>query len=180
MNLPGDNGFTGCPHFLSDTKSCGLSQGGIYIPMKIHMMNFCMTDQFNQCATYIKYRKGNKNESSTSASSRRRHRRRSEIRKVLLRSSDEVGILEGDFMKDAMTLDLSQGGMRVLVEKEIPLDTTFLFNFGEDFMVPNLQGVARLCWHRPFKKNPQITEAGLVFKDKFSQAILDIEFENRN
>ncbi len=185
MNSIKDRAFAeGCPYFSSETQSCALPPGGIYFPFRIHVVNFCLTAAHDRCQTYAKYCHAEKLEplsqqnNGEKAIGRRRHPRVPEKRKVLLRSSDILGIRTGDFVETAMTLDLSQGGMRVLLNREIQEERTFLFDFGDDFLVPRLQGIAEICWHRILGENPQIIEAGLAFKDNFSQAILSIELGN--
>lgn len=106
---------------------------------------------------------------------RRRQARIAEKRNVVLRTCDSLGITVGDFIERAMTVDFSQGGMRVITNREISPETYLLFDFGEDFLIPNLQGVAQLRWQKKLEDDPQRIEAGMVFKDGFSQSAIAIE-----
>lgn len=183
MNSSKSGNKNGCPYFLSDIQACALPPDGIYIPWRIHVLHYCMSDEYKQCQTYKEYcieKQPDCNPEQTIKDNdvgRRRHLRINEKRKVLLQSSDRYGITRGDFAETAMTKDFSQGGMRVILNSELPTDGSLLFIFGEDFLVPGLQGLAQLCWHRQFDENPQMVEAGLVFMDGFSQAVLALELE---
>ena len=199
MNHTGDGARSGCPHFLKEMQSCGLPSEGIYLPLRAHIVSYCMTPMYRNCPTYLKYCPGgispgaisDEKQNRTPAASdtgveddeidcdgRRRHARIPEKRHVLLRSCDPLGTTVGDFFERAMTVDFSQGGMRVIINREIPPETPLLFDFDNDFMVPRLQGVAQLCWCRPLSDNPDSIEAGLVFKDRFSKTILSAELGN--
>lgn len=173
-----------CPHFSKEMQSCGLRCEGIYLPLRVHVMSFCLTTMYNQCTTFKEYciatnlivQKGGN--ASNEDTGRRRHHRKPEKRTVLLRTCDLQGAATGDFIERAITVDYSQGGMRLTINREIPSDTPLLFDFDNDFIVPQLQGVAQLCWHRRSDKNPSMIEAGLVFKDNFSKFILASQLGN--
>lgn len=98
-------------------------------------------------------------------------------RRVLIRSCDSVGVVTGELEEETTTLDYSRGGMRIVTEKEIPRDSYVLFDFGEDFPIPRLQGVAELRWHRRHPDNARCFEAGLTFKDNFSRSALALRLE---
>ncbi len=110
---------------------------------------------------------------------RRRYKRIQGQRKVLIRSCDQSGRLFGDFSELVLTVDYSQGGMRIVSNKKLPGDTLLLFNFDHDFLIPQLQGLAQLCWQKNLEKLPQGVEAGLVFKDIDTQKTLALEIEQK-
>ena len=194
MNHTGDGARSGCPHFLKEMQSCGLLSEGIYLPLRAHVVSYCLTPMYRNCPTYLKYcpdeipgEKKNRlfnrpdsgvKEEEIDSDGRRRYSRITEKRHVLLRSCDPLGTTVGDFFERAMTVDFSQGGMRVIINREIPPETPLLFDFDNDFMVPRLQGVAQLAWYRPLSDNADSIEAGLVFKDRFSKTILAAELGN--
>jgi hypothetical protein len=95
--------------------------------------------------------------------------------KVLVQTCNSIGTVIGDFAGEALTLDYSPGGMHILIDREIPANSLLLVDFGNDFVVPQLQGIAKICWYRKLEDRPQGIEAGLAFKDHFSQAILSIQ-----
>jgi hypothetical protein len=67
--------------------------------------------------------------------------------------------------------------MRIQLNSEIPADSLLRFDFGNDFVVPQLQGIAQVRWHRRLADSPRGMEAGLIFKDHFSQAVLTVQAE---
>ena len=91
--------------------------------------------------------------------------------KVLIRTCDALDSVTKKII-DVMTLEYSQRGMRILSDKEIPVDHKLCFEFGNDFVVPKLLGIAKVCWHRKFEGIPQSYVAGLLFIDDFSTGIL--------
>jgi hypothetical protein len=110
---------------------------------------------------------------------RRRYKRIPDQRKVLVRSCDQAGNPVGNFSELLLTVDYSQGGMRIVSNKKIPTGTLLRFNFDHDFLIPQLQGVAQLCWQKNLEKLPQGVEAGLVFKDENSRKSLALEIEQK-
>ena len=101
----------------------------------------------------------------------RRFMRITEEYKVLIRTCDAIDSVTKKNI-DVMTLEYSQRGMRILSDKEIPVDHKLCFEFGNDFVVPNLFGIAKVCWHWKFEGIPQSYVAGLLFIDDFSTGIL--------
>ncbi|MFP4194762.1 MAG: PilZ domain-containing protein [Desulfosalsimonas sp.] len=170
----------GCPYFLQNMQACGLHSDGIYLPPRAHVLTYCLTPYHQSCVTFERYcfsGENYKGESSGNSEGRRRFLRIAGNRRVLIRSCDPLGIVTGEFEAKATTLDYSRGGMRIITEKEIPRDSYVLFDFGEDFPIPGLQGVAELCWHRKRSDNAHRFEAGLTFKDNFSRSALALELE---
>jgi len=174
---------SGCPHFLVEMQACDLPADGIYLPLRTQVIDYCRTGFYKKCPTYIQHCLTNNLEVAYSdqdqyPDSRRRHSRIPEKKNVLLRSCDTLGLEQGDFAERAVTIDFSQEGMRVIINRELPSDSFFLFDFGNDFLVPHLQGIAHLCWHRKLEETPHAIEAGFVFKDNFSRAVLALELGN--
>lgn len=92
--------------------------------------------------------------------------------KVRLQACDGNGTVNGNFTEQAFTLDYSPGGVRILLKREFPSDSLFLLDFGNDFVVPQLQGIAQPCWSKKLENRSADIEAGLAFQDPFSQAVL--------
>lgn len=110
----------------------------------------------------------------------RRHSSRiPEKHKVFLQTCDSIGVLHGTYAEQAVTLDYSQGGMRILIDRDLPADTLLRFDFGNDFVIPQLQGIAKICWRRKSEDKDQAIEAGLAFQDHFSQAVLSVQNNHR-
>lgn len=169
-----------CPYFLQEMQACGLHSDGIYLPSRAHLLTYCLTPMYKNCSTYERYclsEKLHTVEQDQAPAGRRRFMRIVRQREVLIRSCDQLGVVTGHFAEKARTLDYSQGGMRIVMEKEIPEGALILFDFDEDFLIPRLQGIAQLRWGRKRPDLPEGFEAGLVFKDHFSQAVLSVELQ---
>lgn len=187
MKITGAGANTGCPHFLKEMQSCGLLSDGIYLPLRSHVVTYCLTKRHKKCPTYQQCcladeeperlpRSGKRRtEKSGNTDGRRRHPRIVERRDVLLRSCGPAGEENGLFVEETVTVDFSQGGMRVVLESAIPPGTSLLFIFGSDFLIPRLQGIAQLCWQQKTEGGVKSGEAGLVFKDSLSRAVLAAE-----
>ncbi len=177
METEKDETISACPYFSERMKTCRLSRNGIYLPPKVHMLTYCMTPKYTECSIYqqfISMEAEGGHSASEREANRRRFKRIYEQRKVLIRTCSPEGIVVGDFAEMASTLDYSQKGMRVLIRKEVPEESLLLFDFDNDFLIPRLQGFAQLRWHRKCPDSPQDIEAGLVFKDEYSQKVLSL------
>jgi hypothetical protein len=175
-NIPLKN----CPHFFKIMKTCNLSSNGFYLPSLKNLSKYCLTPKYRICPIYKEnHIMENEKIKSTTADfdSRRRFRRIPMQRKVLIRTCDSSGVVVGEFVELAMTVDYSQGGMRVVSSKEIPDHSLLLFNFDYDFLIPQLQGFAQLCWQKNIEGLPHGIEAGLVFKDDDSRKALERRME---
>jgi len=177
MEKPETKIFASCPHFLKAMKTCSLFSDGFYLPPRKTISTYCLSSIYDKCPMYKRHYQS---EHATEAPERRRRYKRIPGRqKVLIRSCDLSGNPVGDFSKQVLTVDYSQGGMRVVSDQKIPADSLLLFNFDYDFLIPRLQGLAQLCWQRNLSKLPQGVEAGLVFKDLESRKTLALEIEQK-
>jgi hypothetical protein len=180
MKLKKKTTFKNCPHFLKIMKTCSLSKDGFYLPPPKNLSKYCLTPMYKTCPIFKENysMECEKIKSKTEDyDSRRRFRRIPIQRKVLIRTCDTSGIVVGDFVELAMTVDYSQDGMRIVSSKEIPDKTLLLFNFDYDFLIPQLQGFAQVCWQKNLEGLPQGIEAGLVFKDDDSRNAIERRME---
>jgi len=170
----------GCPYFSNKMNACGLSSEGIYLPPRVHVLTYCLTPVYKECSIYTRYIPMETNGADTEAnrqSNRRRLDRIPKQQKVLIRTCSPEGVVVGDFAEMAVTLDYNHKGMRITVSREIPSESLLLFDFDTDFLIPRLQGLAQLRWHRKVENNPGNIEAGLVFKDRYSQKALSLAMD---
>lgn len=165
-----------CPYFSTKMRACSLSADGIYLPPKVHVLTYCLTPKHTECSIYTRFIPMDAECRHTPADgrNRRRFRRVQEEWRVLIRTCSPEGIVIGDFAEMASTIDYSQKGMRVTLNKEIPNDSLLLFDFDMDFLIPRLQGFAQLCWDRKHSEELNDIEAGLIFKDEYSQRALSL------
>ena len=177
MNTSENRANDCCPYFLQDMQACGLHSDGIYLPPRPHVLTYCLSAFYRNCATYERYCLSEKIpqiQADHLPAGRRRFFRIARQRNVLIRTCDAIGVVTGDFAEKATTIDYSQGGMRVVLPHEIPEGSLVLFDFDNDFLIPCLQGIAQLRWSRR-PESGRGFEAGLTFKDQFSQAVLALE-----
>ncbi len=172
---------TNCLHLLADMRTCAIRPDGLYIPPRVHLLTYCLTQDYQQCPTYVRYYRMETPsiDPETDTHAGRRHFPR--IPKqymVLIQTCDAIGVLRGNFSEQALTLDYGQGGMRILIDRELPTDSLLRVDFGNDFLIPQLQGITKICWHRKLEnKNKGVEEAGLAFQDQFSQVVLAAQSE---
>lgn len=170
-----------CPYYLEDMQACGLHPYGIYLPHREHLLTYCLSFEFKNCLTYNRFhliKRQKRQQTEKEQINRRRFRRIAEQRKVLIRTCDELGVMSGDFAERALTVDYSQGGMRIVINQAIPVESLLLFDFDIDFFVPRLQGIAELRWFKKLADSHQGVEAGLLFKDSHSQSVLALEMDH--
>ncbi|RJP41198.1 MAG: hypothetical protein C4548_09575 [Desulfobacteraceae bacterium] len=172
-----------CSHFVNRMKTCSLFVDGFYIPPEETILAYCKSSKYNKCPIYKRHHQRDKGRKAIDsgakiADSRRRFERISDQRKVLICTCDALDGKNGDFAETALTVDYCQGGMRIIVDKEVPADIPLIFKFDNDFVVPRLQGLAQLCWQKNLEKFPQHIEAGLAFKDDFSRQSLNLSIEH--
>ncbi len=182
MNPEKDQTSAACPYFTARMHSCGLSSNGIYLPPRVHVLTYCLSSAFKECSIYTKFIPMETRKTDSAADRRSNRRRLGRIpkkQKVLIRTCSPEGIVVGDFAEMALTLDYNHKGMRIAVNREIPSESLLLFDFDTDFLVPRLQGLAQLRWYRRTENSPENIEAGLVFKDRYSQKALALAMEDR-
>lgn len=97
--------------------------------------------------------------------------------KVLLRSCDWNGAVRGEFEEGGMLSDYSPCGLRIVMEKEFPVDSLLLVDFGNDFVAPQLQAITEPCWQRRPVGRICGIEVGLVLRDSFSKMVLAAQLE---
>jgi hypothetical protein len=173
---------TNCFYLLQGMRVCAIRPDGMYIPPRQHLLSYCLTQCHKQCPTYTRYCRMETASSNTEADNQAGRRHFPRIPKkymVLVQTCDSIGVLRGNFAEQALTLDYGQGGMRILINRELPSDSLLRVDFGNDFLIPQLQGITKICWHRKLPNSPQgVEEAGLAFQDHFSQAVLQLNLSS--
>lgn len=165
-----------CPYWSKNhSHECRMSKGGLYIPMPEHVEMFCSTSQYIQCHQYIRgcelLKETAKKYGFIVDGGRRKFRRVAESVPLAIIACDAdrkpVQLIDDN----AMTVDMSLGGMRLLSHSEIPKDTLVAFEFGMDFTTPDLTGVGLVKWCERQDGSDKF-EAGISFSDfRLTQAI---------
>jgi hypothetical protein len=165
-----------CPYWSKNNgHDCRMTKGGLYIPMPEHIDLFCSTPHYIKCHQYMRgcelLQETAKKYGFIVDGGRRRFRRVSE------RISLAVSLCDNDrraieLLDDqAMTLDLSLGGLRIESHREISPNTLVAFEFGPDFSAPELIGIGEVKWCES-KNGSGLFETGIAFSDfSLTQAI---------
>lgn len=181
MGAAENEACTNCLHLLKDMRTCAIRSDGLYIPPRVHLLTYCLTQNYKQCPTYARYYSMDTptiDTDTTTHAGRRHFPRIPKKYMVLVQTCDSIGVLRGNFAEQALTLDYGQGGLRILIDRELPTDSLLRVDFGNDFLIPQLQGITKIRWHRKLEDSPQgVEEAGLAFQDHFSQAVLAAQSE---
>jgi hypothetical protein len=182
MNNKENKVLTGCPYFQAEMKTCRLFNNGFFLPSKKDVSTYCLTSIYQKCPHYKRHSHVVNDAIATGEEeygNRRRYKRIPVQRKSLVRSCDAEGNIIGDFSELALTVDCSQGGMRIVSSKKIPSDTLLIFNFDHDFLIPKFKGLAQLCWQRKSENFQDTIEAGLLFKETETQEALSLAIDTR-
>lgn len=165
-----------CPYWgKNNSHECKMTKGGLYIPMPEHINMFCLTSRYTFCHQYIRgcelLREAAKKYGFIVDGGRRRYRRVAERIPVSVSLCDKDRGLIELIDEDAVTIDLSLGGLRLLSRRELPRDSLVSFGFGPDFTIPDLAGIGEVKWCE-LKSDSPLFEAGLAFSDfRVTQAI---------
>ncbi|MCF8026449.1 MAG: PilZ domain-containing protein [Desulfobacteraceae bacterium] len=165
-----------CPHFVKGMQSCGLYAQGFYMPLREHVVAYCLSRRHRQCTHYNQQAppgdSGHIPPKSDGIRERRSHHRFREESSVVLCTCDEQGNTVGDFHETASAMDFSQAGLRVKTRRKLPPGKPLLCRFPGDFCVPFLRGIALVCWQKETGGNDAGMEAGLFFYDSASRTRL--------
>jgi len=157
-----------CPYYLQGRDcDCQMTRGGLFIPLPEHVEIFCKTIRYSSCPQYMRGKaliQENIRKNLETADSRRRFPRLRNRFPVILSTCNEKGSPVEIIDSDAMTLDLSLGGMRISSNSPISPDKILHFSFREDFYHTPIKGVGEIRWSRP-AEGPLPFEAGIAFLD---------------
>lgn len=159
-----------CPYWAPDSdQPCTMTVSGLYVPLKVHIITFCKTEQADECPHYIRgsrlLRKAPRMRNLLQEEGRRRHRRFAG-RYSLIVSTAVRPEASGNQLLDrgASTIDLSIGGMRIETAAMVPETSKICFTFGDDFWLPGFAGLAEVRWRRQIETSNRY-EYGLGFVD---------------
>jgi hypothetical protein len=152
-----------------------MTKGGLYIPMPEHVDMFCAKPQYVHCHQYVRgcemLKETARKYGFIVDGGRRKYRRVSDRTTVALSACDNSRNLLELLDDNALTVDLSLGGMRLRSSKEIQQESLISFQFSPDFSIPNLSGVGEVKWCEPIENSDHF-QAGVAFADfELTQAI---------
>ena len=158
-----------CPYWaLEKNRECGLSKGGMYIPMPGHVKMFCHSAKFNQCPKYLKgveliiSKNRLEPDRLMNKLERRRLKRYPENLYLDLVAFDRNRGSQAMKAYKAKSLDVSLGGLRVECFKEFSTEAVVSFAMDPDFAEEALVGVGEVKWCEPIKDSKKF-ETGIAF-----------------
>lgn len=162
-----------CPYHRQ-SGDCRMTAGGLYLPLLHHVEAYCRTVGYVNCSHYIKGKSlldKSRAERVLVESGRRRFQREKKKFVVEVRNCDSSGHPLDVADLQTVTVDLSQGGMRLESNKKIPVSSLLAFSFGKDFPIPGLIGNGQVRWSRE-RTGADKYEAGLCFTDNQMQNMI--------
>lgn len=162
-----------CPYWLDTTKSCLISKQGLYLPVSEHIQTYCRTGNHLFCPQFEQQVAGLPGYQSGSGkvtdrrqgkeSDRRENARISGSHSLKLTELKEDGNATSLIDKNATTIDLSVGGIRLQTHCDLLVDSMVSFSMN-GASGPPVQGIGRIKWCRPLDDG-SVYHAGLVFID---------------
>ena len=157
---------TCCPYFKAEKNGdCQMTRGGLYIPLPAHIEIFCLTVKYPFCPQYVRGKaliQKNIIQKAKNIDSRRRFPRISNRFPTIISTCDKKGRPIQPIDRDAMTLDLSLGGLKISSNSEMSTNQILHFSFQEDFHHNPVIGVGEVRWCRR-SDDPHLFQAGLSF-----------------
>lgn len=160
-------GCDSCPLWSRNTQSCLVVKDGLFLPAADHIVAYCETPYFASCSYYqqnildLQHHEA----SDTQWENRRQYERhpfRHAFRFSENMENGEMGEVHDD---NALTIDLSEGGIRFETRENIPVDTQIAF-FLDDEHGP-MYGIGRVVWSSAIENSP-LFHSGFVFTDSCS------------
>ena len=160
-----------CPFWdMQGKRTCRLVESGLFIPTRDHILNFCEKESFVKCYHYVG--KSTLQEKLFSKSENRplRNRRlytRIPTHEKLSVSRYSLANESNEDMIDsqAMTVDLSLGGMQIESSEKFYINQILSFSFDENFHPPGFKGKGEIRWIHQDKSQDKPNHAGLAFID---------------
>ena len=158
-----------CPFWSGDNiEECGISKGGMFIPMPEHITMFCTSVNFPKCKQYIRgcgpatEHEKKHNNNSLNESDRRRMRRFPEqiYLDFIINDTNSTGTSGRNYK--AKTIDVSLGGLRIESYNELRADSIISFILNPEFSEKELLGIGEVKWCKP-KKSTNKYESGISF-----------------
>ncbi len=171
-----------CPYFRHENHECDLTASGIFVPSANHVVVFCSTQFFPECKHFLKgshlYERAQPQHSLGPEHAGRRRFARFDGRYALAIKRANGGVssgqLDDSLDENAIAVNYSQGGVRVESGKRLPENRPLFIHFAKDFIIPELRGLAHVCWQR---QEDQQWTAGLAFDDACVGALIALQVE---
>jgi len=162
---------TKCPYWDMENRSeCGITRGGMYIPMPEHVRTFCVSARYHQCSRYIQgcelahCRDEFKVNDIMISRERRKLRRYPEQLYLDIVVCDRTRSPQLMNACKGKSLDVSLGGLRLESYRELTPDSIVSFVMDPDFSSESLLGIGEVKWCRPQNGSNKF-ESGIAFSN---------------
>ncbi len=155
-----------CPYWSDSTKSCLVNKEGLYLPVSEHIHTYCRTSNYPSCPQFEQ--QGTALQENQNGSGKVADRR--ECLRISCSYSLQLAGLQKDghttslLDKQATTVDLSLGGIRLQTHCELPVNSMVSFSMNGDSGGPPVQGIGQIKWCRPVE-DTSVYHAGIVFTE---------------
>ena len=123
-----------CPFFADDI--CLVPDNGMYIPLSIHKEQYCVA-QYSECVRYKKHKLLRHDE-------KKDRRKYSRVRKIV-----PCATRGAPDQPDSFTVDMSLGGMRIMVSEQFVQGECYDFWLFEEGKGPAMEVSGCVRWTRP-------------------------------
>lgn len=167
-----------CPYWGGrGGAKCEMTKDGVFIPLVEHVQTFCQDDHYYlQCEQYkrslglLSERQPPEVEGHKSAS-RRRYRRVETRLPVSLALCDQDGLAAKGAGNEAVTLDMSFGGVRLEGSHFLETSSLVAFTFDEQFSPPGWTGFGAVQWCRAGERAGAFQSGLAIIDQRTSQVI---------
>jgi hypothetical protein len=156
-----------CPFWSNVSKKCSISNGGLFIPLDDHAETYCYSLHFGSCSQYTFHSENQillQERVRKTEENRRKHLRFEASYYINTVKIFEFGERLAHSLPEAKTIDMSKGGMRMVIDTPLADHAMIQFSFDESFLqkLNDITGQVEWC-------NKQIDEpgyqAGISFKE---------------
>lgn len=145
-----------------------MTKPGLYIPMPVHIEMYCRAEDYTSCQHYTRgcelIREAAQQQTHTEELGRRQHKRVAKKHTVSVAQCDEHGRETDTLDPEAVTIDLSRGGMRVELHQAAPVNQKVFFMLLPESSSPAIPGIGEVRWCRGQQTSNKY-QAGVAFTD---------------
>lgn len=167
-----------CPYWSGrGGAKCEMTKDGIFIPLAEHVQGYCQdATYYLECEQYkrglgVMLERRQAQASGQERTSRRRYRRVEARLPVSLALCDQDGLAATVVDKEAMTLDMSFGGLRLEGTHFMETSSLVAFTFDEHFSRPGWTGFGAVQWCRAGERAGAFQSGLAIIDQRTSQAI---------